>query len=203
MLDMGGVVVPLFAEVAFERFRALGVEPTEWLNPYLQKGCFFELENGDITTDEFCRELERLTGRAHISHEEAAQCWLGFLRQPSNEQLQYLLELKSRYHLCLLSNTNPYIAAHLRSARFSAVGLPITHYFHSLFISCEMHLSKPGREIYLKALATDNMRAEETVFIDDGPANVQTASELGIHTIHVTTNEPWRDLLEERLRKLS
>jgi len=42
---------------------------------------------------------------------------------------------------------------------------------------------KPQLEVYRKALAISQRRPEETLFIDDSPANIQAAQALGINGI--------------------
>ena len=62
-----------------------------------------------------------------------------------------------------------------------------------------MHCSKPSEEIYRKMLELGNMRAEETLFVDDGAKNIEAAARAGIQTLLVTNGEDWRQALEEKL----
>ena len=64
VFDFGGVLTTIDTERALKRFRDLGLEnPEQYINSYCQKGPFFALENGDITADEFCRQLGVLCNR--------------------------------------------------------------------------------------------------------------------------------------------
>ncbi len=200
---MGGVVFRQNTQEAFNRFREIGVDPNHYMGQYGQKEFFLDLETGTIDTDEFCRRLAVATGRDAISYDEAEHCWLGFVEDVPVENLHNLLKLKERYRLGLLSNTNPFIMGYTRSERFSAERLPITQYFHSFFCSYEMKVCKPSLDIYKKALAADNMKPEETIFVDDSIANIKAAEEVGIHGLHVPTNEDWLNPLGELLSKLS
>ena len=79
VFDFGGVLTTIDTERALQRFRDLGVEePEQYINSYCQKGPFFELENGDIDADEFCRRLEQICNR-EITFEQAKNAWQGFL----------------------------------------------------------------------------------------------------------------------------
>lgn len=192
---MGGVIFRQDSEEAFRRFREVGLDPEKYMGAFGQKEFFLDVENGKIDADTFCRKMAEASGREHVSWEEAQHCWLGFLRDVPVERLHYLLELKKHYHVCLLSNTNPFMMSFTRSSKFSSDGKPISFYFDTLFCSYEMKAYKPDSEIFIKALDTDKMIAGETLFLDDSMKNIVAAQRLGIQTLYVKTNEDWRDRL--------
>lgn len=192
---MGGVIFRQDSEEAFRRFREAGLDPEKYMGAFGQKEFFLDVENGKIDADTFCRKMAEASGREHVSWEEAQHCWLGFLRDVPFERLHYLLELKKHYHVCLLSNTNPFMMSFTRSSKFSSDGKPISFYFDTLFCSYEMKAYKPDSEIFIKALDTDKMIADETLFLDDSMKNIVAAQRLGIQTLYVKTNEDWRDRL--------
>lgn len=192
---MGGVIFRQDSEEAFRRFREAGLDPEKYMGAFGQKEFFLDVENGKIDADTFCRKMAEASGREHVSWEEAQHCWLGFLKEMPVERLHYLLELKKHYHVCLLSNTNPFMMSFTRSSKFSSDGKPISFYFDTLFCSYEMKAYKPDSEIFIKALDTDKMIADETLFLDDSMKNIVAAQRLGIQTLYVKTNEDWRDRL--------
>lgn len=192
---MGGVIFRQDSEDAFRRFREAGLDPEKYMGAFGQKEFFLDVENGKIDADTFCRKMAEASGREHVSWEEAQHCWLGFLKDVPVERLHYLLELKKHYHVCLLSNTNPFMMSFTRSSKFSSDGKPISFYFDTLFCSYEMKAYKPDSEIFIKALDTDKMIADETLFLDDSMKNIVAAQRLGIQTLYVKTNEDWRDRL--------
>lgn len=192
---MGGVIFRQDSEEAFRRFREAGLDPEKYMGAFGQKEFFLDVENGKIDADTFCRKMAEASGREHVSWEEAQHCWLGFLKEVPVERLHYLLELKKHYHVCLLSNTNPFMMSFTRSSKFSSDGKPISFYFDTLFCSYEMKAYKPDSEIFIKALDTDKMIADETLFLDDSMKNIVAAQRLGIQTLYVKTNEDWRDRL--------
>ena len=192
---MGGVIFRQDSEEAFRRFREAGLDPEKYMGAFGQKEFFLDVENGKIDADTFCRKMAEASGREHVSWEEAQHCWLGFLKDVPVERLHYLLELKKHYHVCLLSNTNPFMMSFTRSSKFSSDGKPISFYFDTLFCSYEMKAYKPDSEIFIKALDTDKMIADETLFLDDSMKNIVAAQRLGLQTLYVKTNEDWRDRL--------
>ena len=86
-----------------------------------------------------------------------------------------------------------------RSKEFTPQGKSLDDYFDNLFLSYKMNCSKPGDDIYLKMLSDGRMKPEETLFIDDGEKNIETASRLGINVLHVRNGEDWRPLLKNIL----
>lgn len=190
LFDMGGVIFRQDNEEAFRRFREIGIDTDKYMGAYVQNGFFLDVETGDIDDQEFCRQLSQTAGRK-VSWEEAQYCWKGYFKDAPLERLHELLELKKHYHVCLLSNTNPFMMAFTGSKDFSAEGKPITEYFNSLFCSYEMHAHKPNKDIYLMALEADGMNADECIFVDDSKANVKAAESVGMHGLEVLTNEDW------------
>lgn len=165
------------------------------MGEYGQKGFFLDVETGKIDAGEFCRRMAEATGRESVGWDEAQYCWLGFIRDVPLSRLHNLLKLKEEYHICLLSNTNPFIMAFTRSDKFSDEHKPISDYFDTLFCSYEMQAYKPEPDIFLKALAADGMKAEETIFVDDSLKNIKAAEALGIRGLHVAPDEDWMEKL--------
>lgn len=199
VFDFGGVLTTIDTERALQRFRDLGVEePEQYINSYCQKGPFFELENGDIDAEEFCRRLGQICNR-EITFEQAKEAWLGFLVEIHTTLLEHLQTLRGSYRLSVLSNTNPFIQSWALTKDFTPVGKSLADYFDMLFFSYRMHCSKPSREIYCKMLANGGMRTEETLFVDDSTKNIEAAREVGIRTLLVENGEDWREKLSNAL----
>ena len=187
LFDMGGVVFNQNTEEAFRRFRQAGIDTDYYMGKYGQKDFFFDLEAGNIDDQEFCRKMSEAVGRT-VSWEEAQYCWLGFFDGVPEERLHNLEVLRKNYHLCLLSNTNPFIMAYTRSGHFSNGGKPINDFFDTLFCSYEMKCCKPDDEIYLKTLKQDMMVPGECLFIDDSQTNCDAAKKLGIQVLCSKSN---------------
>lgn len=90
-----------------------------------------------------------------------------------------LAALKPRYHLSLLSNTNPVHYERLRD-RYN-----FFDYFDQLFLSYKIGLIKPSPAIFEHLLTTLNAPADRVAFFDDGARNVEAARTLGIHAYRV------------------
>jgi len=58
-----------------------------------------------------------------------------------------------------------------------------TRYFEKTYYSHLVKMRKPNEDIYNFVLSDAGIEAEETLFIDDNPANIKTAAALGWQTI--------------------
>jgi 2-haloacid dehalogenase len=65
-------------------------------------------------------------------------------------------------------------------------------WFEDIVVSGEHGVVKPDPVIYELAIRRCRLEAARTVFIDDTPANVETARELGLHALHFTGPEKLR-----------
>ncbi|MCD7930554.1 MAG: HAD family phosphatase [Tannerellaceae bacterium] len=196
VFDLGGVIMTIDRDQAVKRFEEIGVKDAEKLiDPYEQKGIFLEVENGDMTQEEFRKALSEYTGK-ELSLEEVRYGWMGFVVDVPQYKLDYILDLRKNYNVYLLSNTNPYIQDWARSTRFSEAGRPINDYFDKMYASYELNMTKPDPEIFEYMLQDGNMNPDETLFIDDEKKNIEVATALGIHTYQPQNDEDWRSVLD-------
>ena len=72
------------------------------------------------------------------------------------------------------------------------------HEFEGIVVSGDEKMIKPDEEIYRLLLSRYNLKAENSIFIDDNINNIKAAHSLGFHTIHFSGNL----ILENRLKEL-
>ncbi len=66
------------------------------------------------------------------------------------------------------------------------------HWFSGILVSGEENMKKPDLEIYELLIKRYGLTPSETLFIDDSHANIVSAKELGINTIHFRNPEQLR-----------
>ena len=200
--DLGGVVLALSYEQAVKRFEEIGLKDArQQLDAFEQRGIFGDLESGRITAEDFRRELSKMVGRL-LTMNECYQAWHGYVDHVPKRNLEELLNLRERgYRVCLLSNTNPYMMQWAGND-FDGEGHPISYYFDALYLSYECKAMKPRREIFEMMLQGQQSTPEETLFVDDGPRNVEMAATMGMHTLCPQNNEDWTEALEVLLKNL-
>ena len=201
IFDLGGVVITLDQSQSVRRFETLGVKDAEQrLNAYTQEGIFGDLEGGIIDAETFRLELNKLTGR-EATHEECAFAWQGYAKEVPARNLDALIRLRQEgYRLILLSNTNPYMMEWVNSSEFDGRGHSIDYYFDALYLSYQMQLMKPSQDIFHRLLITEQISPSECLFIDDGPRNVATASQMGFRTFCPENGADWTQEIYEYLK---
>ena len=119
LFDMGGVVFTQNTQEAFRRFKAIGLDPNYYMGEYGQKDFFLDVETGDISADDFIKKVAEVRGNYDLSWDDLLQCWLGFFDGVRSKVVEDLDRLHRDFHLCLLSNTNPFIMSHTKSKSFT------------------------------------------------------------------------------------
>ena len=76
----------------------------------------------------------------------------------------------------------------------------LRRYFRCFFSSCYLGVRKPDIKIYELALQLTQRPAEECVFIDDRPENLEPARRLHMHTVHFVNADQLRKDLMEHLK---
>lgn len=193
-------MLALSFEQAVKRFEEIGLaDARQRLDAFEQKGIFGDLESGRISAEDFRRELSLLVGR-ELSMDDCYQAWHGYVDHVPKRNLEAILSLRAKgYKVCLLSNTNPFMMQWADND-FDGEGHPIGYFFDAMYLSYECKAMKPRREIFEMMLKGQQAQPEETLFVDDGPRNVEAAKALGMQTLCPQNNEDWIEPLEAMLR---
>lgn len=201
IFDLGGVIITIDQAEALRRFTALGLHDADkWLDPYTQKGIFGALESGQISAEDFRRELGLLVGR-EVTMAECNHAWQGYAKDVPQRNLDALLRLRQEgYRVILLSNTNPCMMAWAMSEAFDGHGHALSHYFDACYLSFQMKVMKPDEQFFRRVLMAERAIPHECLFVDDGPRNVDAASQIGINTFCPRNGEDWTETLFGLLR---
>ncbi len=140
-------------------------------------------EQGLVSTDEF---LEFYTENfPKLSKEELIKVWNHMLKGFPEHRLAFLKELKasSKYKLILLSNTNELHINWIK--RHVLFYNDFKNCFDAFYLSHEIHLVKPNKNIFEYVLNENRLKGNECLFIDDNKDNISTAESLAIKTWHI------------------
>ncbi len=202
VFDFGGVIADISRNQAVQAFLELGLKDADTrLDKYHQTGIFQELEEGKLSADAYREELGRLCGR-ELTEAETRRAWLGFFVGVDSRKLDYLLELRKNYRVYILSNTNPFVMSWARSPEFSQAGKPLDDYCEKLYLSYQIGYTKPARQIFDFMVEDSGILPAETMFVDDGAANVGIGKELGFQTFQPANGSDWRGELSTLLSSL-
>lgn len=140
-------------------------------------------EVGQMTTTEFVFALKELAPKA--TYQEVLNAWNSILLEYPIRRFQFFKELvaTNSYRLFLLSNTNDLhiIDIAKKTPHFDAFKAD----FEQFYLSHEIGIRKPNKEIFEFVLTENNLLASETLFVDDTKENIDAAESLGIHTWHL------------------
>ena len=196
VFDLGGVLVDLDFKNAINGLQQAGfANVKEQLQAFDQDGIFQKFELGEINADEF-RTAIRENSTVTLTDEEVDTLWNSMLLEVPRKKLELILELRGKYMVYLLSNTNSIHWDYVCNNAFNYRGFRVNDYFEETFLSFEMHLAKPDKAIFEKVLHEANLLPEETLFIDDSEANCKAAEELGIHAHHYHIGEDLSKIFE-------
>jgi glucose-1-phosphatase len=192
IFDLGNVLI----DIDFPRSEAmlkelLGENLLENLAKNNQKDVFLAYETGKISENEFLDILIHASKKT-VERSSIIDAWNAMLIGFKKPRFEMLENLRHRYHLYVLSNTNKthidWVHQHLAS-EFGIVAYENT-FFKKVYYSHEIFLRKPTVAIYEYVLRDANLLPQETVFIDDNFDNIAAAKTLGIQTIyHVLGSE--------------
>jgi putative hydrolase of the HAD superfamily len=128
--------------------------------------------------------------------EQLEYAWTGYAAELYQRNFDALLRLRREgFPVALLSNTNPFMMQ-WANRDFDGQGHSIGYFFDALYLSYECKVMKPRREIFDIMLRGQQSQPGETLFIDDGPRNVEVAAAMGMHTLCPVNNEDWIPALE-------
>ncbi len=199
LFDLGGVIMDLDRDRCVKAFSELGMKDADdFLGVYGQKGDFLALERGDIDADEFHSRVRPLFDHP-VTDQEIDRAFNRFLIGIPVERLRELRELRKRYGIYLLSNTNPIMMNGFIAEEFRKEGLEMKDYFDGIVASYEARCYKPDREIFDYTASHCHIRPEETLFFDDSQANVEAGRKAGYHAVCVEPGREFADILSRWL----
>ena len=196
IFDIGGVLVNLDLDQCIMNLKQLGLKNFEQLmGNFGQKGFFLEFEKGQISKEEFRDEIRKLSTQT-LSDEQIDAAWSSFLGEIPIQKLKMLVELKDKFRLLLLSNTNPIHVEGSVPAEFAKIGKKVSDIFDKCYLSYEMGMAKPNAAIFEALFSDAVVKPEECLFLDDGIKNIEHAAQLGIQTYWVDPSEDLSFLLK-------
>lgn len=105
--------------------------------------------------------------------------WIRMIGGEIENNTAFLAPLKKRHRLFGLTNwSRETFAIVLQKYSFFSM-------FDGIVVSGHEGVTKPDRRIYELLLARYDLKAAESLFIDDNRVNIEAASELGFGTIHL------------------
>jgi len=190
IFDLGGVILNIDYNLTAKAFKNIGfTDFNTFYSQQKQADLFDQLETGKISSSQFTDVIQS-NFATKTSKSDIISAWNQMLLDLPQERIELIRELAKNYKVFLLSNTN--------SIHYEAFTKIIekgyeTDLFKNLFVktyySHEIGLRKPNKDCFEYVLVQNNLKAIETLFIDDSEQHLIGAKSIGLATHHLTNGE--------------
>jgi glucose-1-phosphatase len=178
LFDLGNVILPfdlsrvaarlaLYSPYSAEEILAR-VGPAEVVDAF---------ETGLMDPHDYFNYLTNACRLAGLSFEQFVPLFNDIFDQNA-DVISLISTLKGKFHLGLISNTNPIHVDHIK-ATYEYLG-----HFDKAWYSNEAGLRKPNPALYKLALTHFSVDPHESVMIDDMKLNIDSALDLGMNAVH-------------------
>jgi putative hydrolase of the HAD superfamily len=159
-----------------------------------------QYEKGMITSAEF-RENIRQHYQSSPSDSAIEETWNALLVGIPEQRIRLLEDIHDHYRIFLLSNSNEIHYKHyLLDFKEKSGYHDFNDLFEKAYFSFEIHLSKPGKEIFEFVLKDSRLDPSQTLFIDDTLKHIESARLVGIngYLLNIRNGEQVLDLFEDK-----
>lgn len=188
IFDYGNVIFSLSFASVQQAWNQLGIaNPETFFGHKTQDEIFDKFDRGEVTAAQFREYVREKTNNPSLTDAQIDAAWNSILVGIAEGNHDLLLKLKNKYRTFLLSNINAihfdYIMNYLKTD-FGFEGND--HLFEKTYYSHLTGKRKPEPAIFEQVLKENNLKPEETLFIDDSPQHLEAAKKLGIQTFLMT-----------------
>jgi putative hydrolase of the HAD superfamily len=185
IFDLGNVLYDIDFTKMYAAFDTLGIPNFEnhfTLNKSDQ--IFFDLEKGFINEQEFCDGFNALY-KMSLSKEQIVGAWNSLLIGYRKESIAWVKEHNGNYATFLYSNTNQIHYDYFIPQYAQEIGGNFENLFKTPYFSHKMGQRKPDPASFQHILEKEEIKAEETLFIDDNEPNVIAAASVGLQVLYL------------------
>ncbi|MDP9337346.1 MAG: HAD family phosphatase [Acidobacteriota bacterium] len=192
IFDIGRVLVRLDIAGAMGGLAGkISLSPQETWTAIERDPSWRDWQEGRMSPRDWQLHISRRLG-VEISFEEFSEIWNRVLDARPMLESALLEELSKHYRLAVLSNTDPIHVAELEKK------FDFFRFFPRRIYSCVVGASKPSPIIFREALKACKASADNALYIDDIPAYVGAARQLGMDGIVFESAEQLKSDLERR-----
>ena len=195
IFDLGVVFLNIDFLRTEQAFADLGIKSFPALYSQHHASDLFELlETGKIEPPIFYDRF-REQAQTKSSDTQIRNAWNAMLLDFPVERLQWLDGIRKKYRIFLFSNTN---AIHYEAFMeiFGKINSQqnFNDYFIAAYYSHQVGIRKPYPSAFTEILKLQELKASETLFIDDTYKNIEGAEKAGLLTLHLKSPETVLDL---------
>lgn len=202
IFDFGGVIIDIDEQLTVNEFIKLGISNKEKASSPEFIELIRKFEKGIFTPDIFRNKLRDFLDIS-ATDQEIDDAWNALLFDIPQERIEVIEKVKKNYNIFLLSNSNEiHYDLYVRDLQLRFGYNEFNDLFDQAYFSFDLHLSKPEEEIYEFVMYQEDLKPEETLFIDDRIENIEAAKKLGFQTYQLIKPERIRDIFKDGVLNL-
>lgn len=185
IFDLGGVIMNLDVPRTIKAFENIGI--TDFVNDtghHYKNPVFYDFETGKVSESEFVEELANISANS-LSGTQIREAWNAIILDMPIERIKFLLDLKKKYKIYLLSNTNSIHQEKFLRETNEANDFSFNELFEKAYYSHEIGIRKPNEEVFHFVLKDSKLNTDKTLFVDDSLQNINSAQKTGLRTFHI------------------
>jgi len=186
IFDFGGVFIDIDYHLTIEAFQKISNANVDSLYSKKEQVEIFDLlETGKIGEREFIDSLGKIL-KVESSYDEIKKAWNAMLLEIHPERVEYLRRISKNKRIFMLSNINEIHEAYMvdyfeKNKEFG----DFYSLFEKVYFSHNIGLRKPNKEAFSHVLEQNNLKIEDTLFLDDSPQHVEGFSKMGGTAVHL------------------
>lgn len=195
IFDLGNVLLKIHFDRTVPAFQKLGLGDNDMdYRKVAETPLFRNLEVGKSTPEEFRNGIREFIKNSMLTDEQIDDAWCAMLGEVPKSKVELLQKLSKNHKLFLYSNTNQIHIDRFLADFKKDHEMEFETLFTHVFYSHEIHDRKPEVGSFLKVLEAANIKAEESLFIDDLKANCIASEKAGIKSIWLKEDLKIEDL---------
>jgi putative hydrolase of the HAD superfamily len=192
IFDFGGVLLDIDYQKTYDAMsKLLGMDFVPAKLPKETLQALNDFETGHINVETFIWNIQRLAKKEMPIGQDIIKAWNAMLIGWDVSKFEFLTQLRQKYKLFLLSNTNE---LHIDWVRKD---LKKNHhiidfedrFFDKVYYSHIIQKRKPNKDIFEFVLDDADLDPKHTIFIDDLAENIETGRCVGLQTYHHNPND--------------
>ena len=196
IFDLGGVIINLDYQLTIDAFKILGLANfDEMYTQAKQSNVFDDFETGKISSQHFINSLLPYLPNG-VSANKVVHAWNAMILDFPKERLDLLDKLKTDYRIFLLSNTNDIHLQAVKRSLSNTTDRKLESYFEKVYLSHEIKLRKPHKEIFELVCNEQNLDPSRTLFIDDTIGHIDGSIKIGLKGLHLKGDNSIEKLFE-------
>lgn len=193
VFDFGRVLLDIDPRLTQMGLAQLEYKPDDATKGAKDDEIVVNLETGKISAKEFIDAVLEVV-KDGTNDEDIIRVWNAMLLDFPERHVETLRKLRETYNIFLLSNSNQIHYDHYMKVFSDKYGFDLSDLFDKMWFSFQLGVIKPDPRIFEFILHDAQLKAEETLFVDDTLMHVEAAMKLGIRGFHLSGDNDISDL---------